>query len=357
MLGLTVQDSMLGNLGPLLPRRMRAFVTLVLRIAFIATLLTGAAYAQRLASSPDSNYAAVQRILTTPEEDIDLVKAMLAIDRMIDPSIDSEATLAQLEAMAKGLRDSLPVGASSRLKLEALRHHIYKPTAWNGGRPFEYDLNDPLGENVRNKLLATYLRTRKGNCISMPFLFIFLGHRLGLDLMASSAPAHVFVQWRDTDGKLYNLETTSGAGFARDAWMRQQFTMTDDSLQSGLYMRPLSKKETVALLAETLLQFYKQEGRHSHMQALAALLLQHSPKNVVAMLHVREGLRETWLREFVRKYPRPGDIPHDKRAKFVELETQIKALEDRAFKLGWRPLDEASEERYRDVIRNAKQKN
>ena len=335
---------------------MRAIVTLVLRIALAATLLTGAAQAQRLAAQPDPNYAAIQRILTTPEQDIDLVKAMLVIDRMIDPSIDSAATLAQLDTMAKSLKDRLPTGASPRLKLEALRHHIYKPTAWNSGRPFEYDLDDPYGTNVRNKLLATYLRTRKGNCISMPFLFIFLGHRLGLELMASSAPAHVFVQWRDTDGKLYNLEATSGAGFTRNEWMRQQFTMTDESLKSGIYMRPLSKKETVALLAETLLQFYKQEGRDSHLQALAELLLLHSPKNVVAMLHVREALRETWLREFVRKYPTPRDIPHDKRAKFVELEVKINALEDRAFKLGWRPPNEEREKQYREIVRNAKQK-
>lgn len=334
---------------------MRAIITLVLWIASAATLLTGAAQAQRLVSQPDPNYTAIQRLLTTPEQDIDLVKAKLVIDRMIDPSIDMEDTSDQLDAMAKGLKDMLPAGASAGLKLETLRHHIYKPTAWNGRRPFEYDLSDPYGENVYNKLLATYLRTRKGNCVSMPLLFILLGQKLGLDVTASNTPNHVFVQWRDVDGKLYNLETTSGAGFARDVWMRQQFDMTDESLKSGIYMQPLSKKETVALMAGTLLEFYGKGGRQTQRRALAALLLQHSPKNVAAMLHEREAILEMWNQEFVRKYPTPKDIPQDKQARFMELDTQIKALEERAFKLGWRPPSEAREKRYREIIRNAKQ--
>lgn len=335
---------------------MRAIVTFVLRIAIAATLLTGAAQAQRLASQPDTHYAAIERMLTAPERDIDLVKAKLAIDQMIDPSIDVEAISTQIDTMAKGLRDLLPAGAHPGLKLEALRHHIYKPTAWNGGRPFEYDLNDPYGENVRNKLLATYLRTRKGNCVSMPLLFILLGQKLGLDVTASNAPNHVFVQWRDVDGKLYNLETTSGAGFARDAWMRQQFDMTDESLKSGIYMQPLSKKETVALMAGTLLEFYGKQNHQMQRRLLAALLLQHSPKNVAAILHEREAVLAMWNQEFVRKYPTPGDIPQDKQARFLELSAQIQALENQAFKLGWRPPGEAREKQYREIVRNAKQK-
>ncbi|RYH61659.1 MAG: hypothetical protein EON54_09930 [Alcaligenaceae bacterium] len=336
---------------------MSAIVTFGLRIAFAAMLLTGTAYAQRLTSPSDSNYVAIQHILKTPEQDLDLVRAKLSIDGMIDASIDKGAISTQLDTMAKGLQDMLPAGASPRVKLEALRHHIYKPTAWNDGRPFEYDLNDPYGENLRNKLLGTYLRTRKGNCVSMPLLFVLLGQKLGLEITVSNAPNHVFVQWRDTDGQLYNLETTSGAGFARDIWMRQQFDMTDQSLKSGIYMQPLSKRETVALMAGTLLEFYGREGRHAERRALAALLLRHSPRNVAAILQKREAVLEIWNQEFARKYHTPRDIPQDKQETFFELYTQIQDLEARALKLGWRPPREAGEIQYRETIRNIKQKN
>jgi hypothetical protein len=46
--------------------------------------------------------------------DIDLAKAKLTVDRMIDPQIDIAATVAQLDAMALQIKTTLPAGASSR---------------------------------------------------------------------------------------------------------------------------------------------------------------------------------------------------------------------------------------------------
>lgn len=323
----------------------------------VSLVMVAAVHAQRLPPPSNANYIAIQRILESPEQGIDLARAKLAIDRMIDPSIEVESTLTQLDKMAQEIKAMLPANASSRLTLDALRYHIYQPTAWNQGRPFQYDLDDPYGRNVRNKLMPTYLATRKGNCVSMPLLFIILGQKLGLDVTASLAPNHVFVQWRDTDGKLYNLETTSGAGFTRDLWMRQQFSMTDEALKSGIYMRPLSKKETVAVMAGTLLEFYGQQGRQEPLRALAVLLQQYSPRDVSFMLHQHAALLGIRHQEFVRRYPTPRDIPEDKRARFIELESQVKALYDRAFALGWRPLDESAEARYKNTIITTKEKN
>lgn len=134
---------------------------------------------------------------------------------MIDPRIDVAGNLKRLDAMAEEVKALLPAKPSSRDKLEALRTHLYRAGPWNGHQPFRYDLDDPFGRDVRNKLLPTYLSTRKGNCVSMPLLFIILGQKIGLDVTAANAPEHVFVKYRDEAGALYNLEATSGAGFAR----------------------------------------------------------------------------------------------------------------------------------------------
>jgi len=69
----------------------------------------------------------------------------------------------------------------------------------------------------------------------MPFLFIILGDKLGIDVTASTAPLHVFVKFTDTDGKTYSLETTSGANFSRDAWYREQMPMTNQAIDNGVY--------------------------------------------------------------------------------------------------------------------------
>jgi regulator of sirC expression with transglutaminase-like and TPR domain len=323
-------------------------------LLFVAIAMTGVAQAQSTARSSDPNLAAVRKILQTPEADIDLAKTKLTIDHMMDPSIDVAATLSQLDGMAHGIKLALPMGASSRLTMDALRFHLYQPNPWNGNRPFQYDLDDPFGTRLRNKLLPTYLANRKGNCVSMPLLFIILGQKLGIDVTASTAPNHVFVKYRDTDGKLYNLETTSGAGFTRDVWMRQQFPMTDEALASGIYMRPLTKKETVVLMVDTLMESYAQRGLDEQRIAMAKLALEYNPKDVSAILNQHEANFAIRKRDFVSRYPMPKDIPVDKRPRFLELESNLKALYEKAYALGWRPLDQTTEEKYQQALARAR---
>ena len=65
-------------------------------------------------------------------------------------------------------------------KLNGLIQYLYHPGEWNDNKPFQYDLDDPLGtKKPNNKLISNYLKTRKGNCVSMPILVQSLGERLG----------------------------------------------------------------------------------------------------------------------------------------------------------------------------------
>jgi regulator of sirC expression with transglutaminase-like and TPR domain len=347
-------NSLAMSRRPRCEQRIRQVSAVLLWSWCVALALIGAAQAQPPTQAGDPNLAAVRKILQTPEADIDLARAMLTIDHMIDPGIDVTATLSQLDSMAQGIKAILPAGASSRLTMDALRYHMYQPSPWNSNRPFQYDLDDPFGANVRNKLLPTYLTTRKGNCVTMPLLFIILGQKLGVDVTASTAPNHVFVKYRDADGNIYNLETTSGAGFTRDVWIRQQFPMTDEALASGIYMRPLTRKETIGIMVGTLLESYAQRGLNQQRIAMAKLALEFNPKDVSAIFHQHQAHLAMWKQEFVNQYPTPNDIPKDKRPRFMELEDHLKTLYNQAHALGWRPLDQASEDKYRQTITRAR---
>src|SRR6185295_18483907 len=107
---------------------------------------------------------------------------------------------------------------------------IYEVGAWNYGRAFGYDHADPFGRILANRLLFTYLRTRQGNCISMPTLFLIVADRMGLNVHLATAPLHMFVRYTDPQGADHNLETTSGGHEARDALYRQNFPMTDRAI-------------------------------------------------------------------------------------------------------------------------------
>jgi regulator of sirC expression with transglutaminase-like and TPR domain len=210
-----------------------------MRFAMVATAVLSWQSAA-LGQPAPSPAAVVRSILSQPDDRLNYGRAKLAFDRIVDPTVDSEATLAEIDRLASSARALAGPGASPATKLAALRRVIYESGAWNGNRPFSYDHADPLGQNVRNKLLSTYLATRRGNCVSMPILLLIVGERMGLNLALSTAPLHIFLRFTEESGREISLEATSGGHPARTLWYRQNLPMTDRAIESGLYMRTLT---------------------------------------------------------------------------------------------------------------------
>jgi hypothetical protein len=187
----------------------------------------------------------LRALFAVSDNKIDFAKAKLAIDKIIDPGIDVNASLAEIDAMARTVRAMAGPGASPIQRLASVRRFIYVSGDWNQHRPYQYDMTDPLGAKPTNALLPNYLRNRRGNCVSMPILFMILADRLGVHVTLSTAPFHVFAKYvDDATGKAYNLETTSGGYPERDAWLRRNFPMTDEAVKNGVYLKTLSRKET-----------------------------------------------------------------------------------------------------------------
>ncbi len=151
--------------------------------------------------------------MSTPDDKIDFARAKLTFDKLYDPaSTNIDASLKQIDGMVRTIRAMAGPQAPPQLRLVALRTYIYKAGPWNDNNPFTYDFADPLGRKSSNQLLATYLRTRRGNCVSMPMLFAALAQRLGLDVTLSTAPHHVFVKYHDD---------AAGVGSTRNDQRRQ----------------------------------------------------------------------------------------------------------------------------------------
>ncbi|CAM3913526.1 hypothetical protein [Paracidovorax anthurii] len=135
-------------------------------------LVSPEAHAQR-ANAYDSNFEIVRAMLEQPESQMDLANIKLTVDKMIDPATHKDAVLKKLDEMAAEVMASFPPGASNLLKFKALRDYLYRPSLLSGRRPFVYHLEDD--RNPRAKLLSVYLSTQRGNCVSMPLLFVILG--------------------------------------------------------------------------------------------------------------------------------------------------------------------------------------
>ena len=226
-------------------------------------------------------------------------------------------------------------GAGERVRIGALRCLLYHPGSWNDNRPFGYDLTDPDGHSLKSQLLPNYLLSRRGNCVSMPILFLILAERLSLDVRLALAPQHMFVRYHVPSGPIINLETTSGANPARDSWYRQNFPITDEAVRNRVYLRSLSKKETVAAMAATVVEHLVQNGRFEEAADVCGSILRHAPLDVFAMVKLATAYGALIERDFETRYPKPVLIPAGLRRRYLTLRALNRRWFERAQALGW----------------------
>lgn len=291
--------------------------------------------------------------LKQPEAQIDFAAAKLTIDGLIDPSIDAIAVMGEIDALTAAVKQRIPSGANHRAQLDVLLDTLYKPGSWNGNRPFTYDLADPLGKDRNNKLLSTYLRTRKGNCVSMPILVLILGQRLGLIVTLATAPEHVLVKFVDDEGHWLNVEATAG-GFKYDSSYERETGITQVAIKNEIYLRPLSPRESVGVMSSTLMEHYAALKRGDDLMTVADIALSANPKDTVAMVQKANAYYLQLQDRYASKYPRPMDIPKDKQADFQELSRENLTWFEKAEQLGWAPKTPAQEEKYLQSIQREK---
>lgn len=311
-----------------------------------------------LAAAPLSwaavNLAPLRVQFELPDQRVSYLDAKLAVDRLIDPSTDAAAVRRDIDRWEQAVRGNFPAGASDRAILDALLKTIYTPGAWNDNRPFSYDLDDPLGREPANKRLDIYLRTRKGNCVSMPILFAILAQRLGLPVALATAPSHVMVKFADdTQQAWVNIEATQGS-FKFDSSYERDTHVSPLALQNDIYLRPLLPREGVGVIASTLMEHYARQKNADALLEVAELALAANPKDTVALIWKGNAYYIQLQDRYTKRYPNPADIPADKVVDYQRLSQGNLAMFDQAERLGWAPWTPDQEAAYLQSIEREK---
>ncbi|MEP3052469.1 MAG: transglutaminase family protein [Erythrobacter sp.] len=311
---------------------MRHFLTLACGYLFVVAANPSAVSAQ----SPSH---AVRAVLAAPDSELSYERAKLTFDALIAPELDEAAVTAEIGQLASAAT-RIATNGSDVDKLKAARQVIYEAGAWNGNRPFVYDHDDPYGQTLRNKLLATYFDTRRGNCVSMPILQVIVAERLGLKVSLSTAPLHVFMRYTNpTNGRSIAIESTSGGHPARESEYFEQMGVTQRQVDSGIYLGVLTKRESIAVIASTVTEWLMSEGRFDEAIAVADVLLEYYPTDVHAMLTRGSAHGELLRTEFIERFPNPQLIPPALRPRFQMLASQNAAAFGQAEAWGWKPLE------------------
>ena len=303
----------------------------------------------------------LRELLSLPESKIDYGSVKLAIDKMVDPSADVDRAEMQIGALFREAAAlcgySFARQVSVEARVDALRTCLYRRGPWNENRPFRYDLeNDPTGKGIlENNLLPTYLDKRLGNCVSMPILFLVLAQRMGVEACRSTAPEHVFVKVRDESGVYTNHECTHDGGLKADVSYVREFEITPEAVKLGTYLRPLSKKEGILVMAEVLGSHYFRKEDGASLRAFADLVSEMNPGSLQAIHWTTAVYGLTLDAKFKKRYQRYEDVPPGERDEVRRLLRTIRDLEAKAHALGWRPMSAAFEQNYRELVSGAKE--
>ncbi|MBX2908663.1 MAG: hypothetical protein KF706_03465 [Chitinophagales bacterium] len=168
--------------------------------------------------------------------------------------------------------------------------------------PYTYSSNDPLGmfnfSNTQvNKLL--YADDRSGNCYALTALFKILSERLQSNAAICTAPGHIYIRHADQNGILFNVELATKAFPGTGSLSTLTYT-TNQAIESGISMRMLSLKESVALTLIYLAKGYQHRFNtttDNFMLECAELALQHDSLNLNAMLLKAEVLESRLLQQ------------------------------------------------------------
>ncbi|KGQ19584.1 hypothetical protein LF41_2522 [Lysobacter dokdonensis DS-58] len=286
--------------------------------------------------------AAVARVDALLAAEAGLLESKVALDALVDATVDGERVSHDVEAWSRVVLAHVRAEGSVRARVDGLLRVLYVAGAWNGGRAFAYDFDDPFARAPSNRLLSTYLETRRGNCVTMPVLFAILGQRLGLTLALAKAPQHLLVKVRDDDGTWFNVEATGG-GLKADASYVRDTGISAQALANATYLRPLTPTQTIATLAGDVVGALERRGELDAALALGERLHAVDPRDVDAMLRVASLHARILDRDFHARWPNPIDVPPERHAEYRMRSAANAELFARAEQLGWRePTPEAA---------------
>jgi hypothetical protein len=151
--------------------------------------------------------------------------------------------------------------------------------------PFKYDFEDYMGIKDWSKMFVSkLLKTKTGQCHSMPILYLILAEQIHAEAFLSISPNHSFIKFKDENGKWYNIELTN-AMFTASSFLINSGYIKAEALQNHIYLQNLSKQELLSEFYVDLANGYIHKfGYDDFVEKIADKALQLYPNNVKAQM-------------------------------------------------------------------------
>ncbi|MCL2652031.1 MAG: hypothetical protein FWD60_13550, partial [Candidatus Azobacteroides sp.] len=147
--------------------------------------------------------------------------------------------------------------------------------------PMQYDFEDYSGKEDWTKLFVSkLLATHKGQCHSLPLLYLILCEETGTEANLAYSPSHSYIKFKDNSGNWYNLELTN-RHIVSDAYIVGSGYITAEAIKNKLYMEPQTKQQVIAQCISDLAMGYAHKyGYDSFIKQCVDSVLKYDPNNL-----------------------------------------------------------------------------
>lgn len=146
----------------------------------------------------------------------------------------------------------------------AISSYIVSPYSGNNYTPYTYDFEtfSMDKEPWERQFVSRTLKTHKGQCRSLPWMYKILASELNAEASLAHAPWHCYIMYKDEDKitpeEWINLELTTNA-MNPSWWIKHDFEICDSAVLVGTYMTPLTDLQTVACQMADLAFGYREK--------------------------------------------------------------------------------------------------
>lgn len=241
------------------------------------------------------------------------------------------------EKLAIKLKDFIKFKGISQYKTAghyAIFSYMFEPSYINENQIYKYDFNDFIGDkNWESMFVTKVIKTKKGNCHSLPYFYKIIANELELDSYLAIAPNHMFIKHLDENGRWVNIELTNGNPTS-DAWIISSLGISSEAIKNRIYMDALTEKENIALcLWDLAMGYQKDYGYDEFVLKCCNTVLRHYPNCISALLTKFNCLQVLGKKQ--QDYDKNNNIKNEVDN---EIYTEFKNIEKQINMLGFKEM-------------------
>lgn len=208
--------------------------------------------------------------LVADDATLPVLEAAAAVAQDADPALDTQAVLAEVDALAATLCRRIPADAGALHRLRMLNRYFFSELGFAGNIN---DYHDPC-----NSYLPQVLARRRGIPITLAIVYVELALQAGLHAVGVPFPGHFLVKLRMPQGEVV-IDPFSGASLSRDELderllpYRQARALDLEELPLALFLQAAEPRATIARLLRNLKEIHRAQRDLARLLAVSERLV------------------------------------------------------------------------------------